>query len=372
MPLPFLSGLRVIDLGQYLPGPHAAQLLGDLGAEVVKVEPPDGDPLRFLGPTDSDGVTAAYKILTAGKTVVALDLKTADGRAKLEALLAKADALIESYRPGVMDKLGLGRERLRALNPRLVHASLSGWGYDGPYATRAGHDLNYMAVGGGLDASGLPDRPVISYLPVADFASAQQTALAVAAALFGRERSGVGCFLDLSIMETVLGWQGLNLTAAARGQMPGRGAALLSGGVACYRLYRTADGRFITLSALEPKFWRGFCEAVGRPDWTARQADALPQTALIAELDTLFADRTLAAWRDLLDPVDCCFEALPAIAEIAAHPHVAARGQIHVTPGPEPLVETLMGLRVDGGPPPRREAWRESDAAAVLSAWTTA
>ena len=369
MPLPFLTGLRVVDLGQYLPGPHAAQLLGDLGATVVKVEPPAGDPLRRLGPTDSDGTTAAYKLLNAGKTVIRLDLKSAEGRKALEDLLAKADALIESYRPGVMDKLGLGRERLRQINPRLVHASLSGWGYDGPYATRAGHDLNYMAVGGGLDASGLPDRPVISYLPVADFASAQQTALAVTGALFGRERSGQGCFLDLSIMESVLGWQGMNLTAAARGTMPKRAEALLSGGAACYRIYRTADGRFVTLSALEAKFWQGFCEAVGRPDWIARQDDPLPQTTLTAELEALFATRTLAEWKALLDPVDCCFEALPELAEVHAHPHVAARGQVRVTGGPEPLVETLMGLRVDGAPPPERAPLRESDAATVLAGW---
>ncbi|MBP2298212.1 CaiB/BaiF CoA transferase family protein [Azospirillum picis] len=369
MPLPFLTGLRVVDLGQYLPGPHAAQLLGDLGAEVVKVEPPDGDPLRRLGPVDSDGTTAAYKLLNAGKTVIRLDLKAEGGRAALEALLARADALVESYRPGVMDKLGLGRERLRALNPRLVHASLSGWGYDGPYATRAGHDLNYMAVGGGLDASGLPDRPVISYLPVADFASAQQAALAVTAALLGRERTGEGCFLDLSIMESVLGWQGLTLTAAARGSQPGRGEALLSGGAACYRIYRTKDGRFATLSALEAKFWRSFCEAVGRPDWITRQSDPLPQSDLTADLDRLFATRTLAGWKELLDPVDCCFEALPELAEVPGHPHIAARGQVRVSSGPEPLVETLMGLRVDGGPPPSRSPLRESDAGAVLAGW---
>ncbi|MBP2294059.1 CaiB/BaiF CoA transferase family protein [Azospirillum rugosum] len=370
MPLPFLSGLRVVDLGQYLPGPHAAQLLADLGAAVVKVEPPDGDPLRRLGPTDADGMTAAYKLLNAGKTVVRLDLKSADGRAAFETLVAKADALVESYRPGVLDKLGIGRDRLRALNPRLVHASLSGWGSTGPYALRAGHDLNYMAVGGGLDSSGLPDRPMISHPPVADFASAQQTALAVAAALLGRERTGQGCFLDLSIMETVLGWQGFQLTAAARGTMPERGESLLSGGAACYRIYRTADGRFATLSALEAKFWRGFCEAVGRPDWIARQSDPLPQTALTAELEALFASRDLAAWKALLDPVDCCFEALPTLIEVADHPHVAARGQVRRGTGPEPLVETLMGLRVDGGPPPARDPLRESGLDAVLAAWS--
>ena len=374
MPLPFLTGIRVIDLGQYLPGPHAAQLLADLGADVVKVESPDGDPLRRLGPPDADGTTAAYKIFTAGKRVIRLDLKSAEGRAAFESLVVKADALVESYRPGVLDKLGLGRDRLRSLNPRLVHASLSGWGYTGPYAQRAGHDLNYMAVGGGLDGSGTPDQPGMTFPPVADFASAQQTALAVVGALFGRERNGgpgggQGCFLDLSIMETVLGWQGINLTAAARGDLPNRGEALLSGGAACYRIYQTADGRFVTLSALEPKFWRGFCEAVGRPDWIARQADPLPQTALTTELAALFAGRDLAAWKDLLDPVDCCFEALPTIAEVAGHPHVAARGQVQVTTGPEPLVETLMGLRVDGGPPPARSPFRETDVAEVLAGW---
>lgn len=210
---------------------------------------------------------------------------------------------------------------------------------------------------------------MISYLPVADFASAQQTALAVVGALLGRERTGEGCFLDLSIMESVLGWQGMTLTAAARGTQPKRGEALLSGGAACYRIYRTADGRFITLSALEAKFWQGFCEAVGRPDWIARQEDPLPQTALTAELEALFAGRTLADWKALLDPVDCCFEAVPELAEVHAHPHIAARGQVRVSAGPEPLVETLMGLRVDGAPPPVRVPVQESDAAAVLAGW---
>ncbi|PWC53073.1 CoA transferase [Azospirillum sp. TSO22-1] len=369
MPLTFLAGVRVIDLGQYLPGPHAAQILADLGAEVVKVEPPEGDPLRRLGPPDSDGTAAAYKLLTAGKTVVRLDLKSTEGRARFEDLIARADALVESYRPGVLTKLGLAPERLRALNPGLVHASLSGWGYGGPYALRAGHDMNYMAVGGGLAVSGTEERPVFAFPPVADFASAQQTALAVCAALFGRERTGKGAFLDLSIMETVLGWQGLNLTAAARGDLPARGQGLLSGGAAFYAVYPTKDGRFATLSAIEAKFWRGFCEAVGRPDWIARQGEPLPQRALMAEVAALFAGRTLAEWQAVLDPADCCFEALPEIAEIPTHPHVAARGQVVAHGGPEPLVETLLGLRVDGGPPPARSPLVEAEAEAVLKAW---
>ncbi|MGQ9369756.1 CaiB/BaiF CoA transferase family protein [Azospirillum sp. ST 5-10] len=369
MPLAFLAGVRVVDLGQYLPGPYAAQMLADLGADVVKVEPPAGDPLRRLGPVDGDGTTFAYKLLNAGKTVVRLDLKSADGRAAFEALVARADALVESFRPGALARLGLGPERLRALNPGLVHASLSGWGYDGPYAGRAGHDLNYMAVGGGLAESGTAERPGISHPPVADFASAQHTALSVVAALFGRARDGRGVFLDLSIMETVLSWQGLNLTAAARGTLPRRGEGLLSGGAACYGVYRTADGRFATLSALEAKFWEAFCRAVGRPDWIARQDEPLPQRALTAELAALFAARPLADWQALLDPVDCCFEAVPDTAALPDHPHVAARGQVRRGGGPEPLVETRLGIRADGGPPPDRTPLAEADADTVLARW---
>ncbi|HEY0837398.1 MAG TPA: CoA transferase [Azospirillum sp.] len=369
MPLPFLSGVRVIDLGQYLPGPFAAQMLGDFGAEVVKVEPPDGDPLRRLGPTDADGTTGVYKLINAGKTIVRLDLKSAAGRQNFERLIERADALVESYRPGVMAKLGLGPEHLRRLNPHLVHASLSGWGCTGPYATRAGHDLNYMAIGGGLAASGLAEAPVMAYPPVADFASAQHAALSVVAALLGRERNGKGAFLDLSIMESVLGWQGLSLTAVARGEPLDRGAALLSGGAACYGIYPTKDGRFITLAALEAKFWHGFCHAVGHPEWVARQDEPLPQDALKREVAALFAGRTLAEWKAVLDPVDCCFEALPDLAEVAHHPHVAARGQVKVHGGPEPLVETLLGVRVDGGPPPSRAPLAETGAEDVLARW---
>lgn len=370
MALSFLSGIRVIDLGQYLPGPHAAQILADLGAEVVKVEPKEGDPLRrLIGPVDSDGSTAAYKLLNAGKTVIRLDLKSAEGRATFTRLIARADALVESFRPGALAKLGLAPETLRGLNPRLVHASLSGWGYTGPYAPRAGHDMNYMAIGGGLIGSGTAERPVFAFPPVADYASAQQTALAVVGALFGRERTGQGAFLDLSIMESVLGWQGLNLTAAARGDTPVRGQGLLTGGAAFYALYTTRDGRFVTLSAIEPKFWSAFCAAVERPDWLARQAEPLPQTALMDDIAALFATRTLAEWQALLDPADCCFEAVLEFAEVPEHPHIQARGQVVHHPGPEPLVETLLGVRVDGGPPPARTPVTDADAGEILARW---
>jgi alpha-methylacyl-CoA racemase len=360
----FLAGIRVIDLSQYLPGPFAAQILGDLGAEVVKVEPPGGDPMRHLGETDPDGITPWYKLVNAGKTVIRLDLKDAAGKDAFERLLARADVLVESYRPGTLDRLGFDGARLSAINPRLVHATLSGWGQDGPYRLRAGHDVNYMAVGGGLARSGTAAAPVMADPPAADHASAIQAALAVAAALFARERDGQGAHLDLSLMETVLGWQAAALTLAARGQAAARGMGLLGGGAACYQVYGTADGRFIAVGALEAKFWAAFADALGRPDWIARQHEPLPQAGLIAEVAAVVAARPLADWAEVFRKVDCCVEPVAEPAEIPDHPQVRARGQVRRRDG---LVEVLFGLRVDGAPPAGREPVEEATADRLLA-----
>ena len=362
-----LSGIRVLDLSQYLPGPFAAQMLSDLGADVVKVEPPAGDPLRRLGGVDADGLSPAYKLINAGKTVVRLDLKTESGRSESEELVRKADVLVESYRPGTLDKLGLGRARLTELNPALVHVAISGWGQTGPYRLRAGHDLNYMALGGGLASSGAAGTPSMTHPPVADHAAAVQAAFAVAAALFDRTRTGQGAYLDVSLMETVLGWQSWPLTMARRGQPPRPGADLLTGGAACYQLYRTVDGRFVSLGAIEEKFWAEFCGVMGRPDWILRQFEPMPQKGLIGEVTAAFAGESLAHWAGLFAGVDCCFEVVADLAEVPDHPHVAERGQVRVVDGPEPLVETLFGLRVDGDAPSARAAVRESDAQEIVT-----
>ncbi|CAK0750133.1 alpha-methylacyl-CoA racemase [uncultured Gammaproteobacteria bacterium] len=369
MPGRFLAGFRVLDLSQYIPGPYAAQVLADLGAEVIKVEPPAGDPMRNFELPDSDGLGPCYKLLNAGKTVIKLDLKTADGQAAVTRMLAKADVLVESYRPGTLGRLGLSRARLEEINPRLVHVAISGWGQGGPYRLRAGHDVTYAAVGGGLAISGTPETPVLISPPMADYAGAQQAIMAVLAGLVGRERSGKGSFLDVSLMETVLGWQGVPLTMAARGQSLVRGESLITGGAAWYRIYKTADGRFVAFAPIETKFWQTFCGAVNRPDWLARHGEPLPQTGLIEEISALFASQPLQYWQDLLDPVDCCFEAILDPGEVINHPHVVARGQVVHHGGAEPLVETLLGLRVDGGTPPHRKPVREAEAAEVLAGW---
>ncbi len=365
-----LAGIRVVDVSQYYPGPLAAQMLADLGALVIKVEPPAGDPTRRIGPLDTDGWAPDYKLINAGKRVVRVNMKADEGRAVVTALLARADVLIEGFQPGALARLGFGREQLAALNPGLVHVALSGWGQDGPYRLRAGHDLTYVAIGGGLAGSGTDQTPVMTCPPMATHAAAQQGAMAALAGLFGRSRSGRGSYFDVSLMETVLGWQGIPLTLAARGARPARGATLLSGGAACYHLYRTAEGRFVALAAIEPKFWEAFCLAMGRSDWIDRQDEPMPQQALIEELAESFETRPIEHWTGLLGPADCCFEEVVRFEDLPDHPQVAARGQIVRHDGPDPLVEALLGLRVDGAPPPRRTPLVEIDPATALAAWS--
>jgi crotonobetainyl-CoA:carnitine CoA-transferase CaiB-like acyl-CoA transferase len=370
MPGRCLDGIRALDLSQYLPGPYAGQILADLGAEVVKVEPPAGDPMRQVPPLDGDGISAFYKLVNAGKTVVRLDLKDAAGRAAFAKLVEKADALVESYRPGVFARLGFGAEALREINPRLVHCALSGFGQTGPAALRAGHDINYMALAGGLATSGTRERPVGAHPPSADFASGMQAALTVLAALLRRERTGEGASIDTSIAETVLGWQAPVLTAAQRpGHEPDRAAARLNGGAACYQIYETADERFLTLGALEDKFWASFCRALEREDWIARQWEPMPQAALIAEVAAHIGARPLAHWEALLSEVDCCFQAVLDPAQVPDDPQIQARGLVRREPGPEPRVEVLFPAIFDGRPPEARPPLEETSAADLLRAW---
>ena len=176
----YLAGINVLDLSQYLPGPFAGQILADLGAEVVKVEPPAGDPMRGFMFVDEDGISPFYKQVNAGKSIIRLDLKTATDRSVFERLVRQADVLLESFRPGVMERLGFSRERLADCNPRLVHCALSGFGQTGPHRLRGGHDLTYVALTGGLSATGTEAEPVITFPPLADHAGAQQAVIAIA------------------------------------------------------------------------------------------------------------------------------------------------------------------------------------------------
>lgn len=360
----FLRGIRVIDLSQYLPGPFATRMLADMGADVVKVEPPGGEPGRHFDAEGRPGDSPFWRLNNAGKTVVILDLKSEIGRAALTELLGRGDILLESYRPGVLDRLGFGVEPLRAINPRLIHCALSGYGQTGPQRLASGHDINYEAMTGGLNQCGTIERPVIPFPPMADYAGSLQSVLTILGALHARSQTGRGCTIDIGMADALLFWNTLSFSAPMQ-----RGAGLLNGGAAFYQIYPTADGRFITLSPLEPKFWDNFCEAVDRPEWKTRRYEPLPQTALINEVAALFASRPLAHWDALLPGADCCYHAVLKLDEVPEHPQVAARGLVDQSGR---WTDVLFPAWIDGTAPSPRGAVAEVPVQEVLDRWRTA
>ncbi len=351
-----LHGVRVVDLTRHLPGPYCTLLLGDLGARIVKVEDPrGGDPTRHLPPFDDDGSSLTFAALNRGKRSVALDLKSAAGREAFERLVGWADVLVEGFRPGVLERLGFGIQRLWELQPRLVVCAITGYGQSGARARRAGHDLNYLAACGALSLCRTPDdRIAPPGFQAADVVGgALMAALRITAALRVVQTSGRGAFLDVSMAEGASALWVLSAGAAVAGvESLGQGDGLLSGRRACYAVYETADGGHVSLAALEPKFWAAFCHAVGHPEWVARQM--LPgeeAAALHAEVAALFRSKPLAHWAELAERVDCCLEPV-------ASPREALRGDV-LGRGAPPLPEgpaAAAHLRTPVLPPGERPA----------------
>ena len=349
----------------------ATRILADLGAQVLKVEPPEGDPLRHMNPVSGfqgDGAGEDfYRSVNAGKSVIRLDLKSPDGKSSFEKLVERADVLLESYRPGVLGRLGFGREQLRVLNPNLIHCALTGYGQSGPRANDAGHDIGYAALSGGLAASGEGDAPSFNWPPVVDHSGAQQAAIAMLGALASKDAKG--CFIDVALTDSYLAWQDWGLTAARSDDTadhPRRGGNLLNGGAACYRLYGTSDGRFIALGALEPKFWSNFCHGVGKPGWIARQSEPLVQTALIEEVKDLIGGKPLAHWVDTLAGVDCCFQAVLEYRETIEDEHVKERRLLQ---SEDEFLQVLFPAHFNGNPPQNRAAVQETEFDQIIKIW---
>ena len=345
-----LDGLVVLDLTRLLPGAAATMQLANFGAEVVKIEEPEqGDYGRWMPPY-LDGEGAVFHMVNRGKKSVALNLKTAGGREAFLKLAETADVLVESFRPGTMHRLGLGYETLRASNQRLIFVSITGYGQDGPWSHMAGHDINYMSLGGALDGIGAcGGPPAIPGIQIADLAGgAMQAVTGVLLALAARARTGRGQLVDISMTDSVA-WMlpvALGLHAAT-GELPARGNGLLTGRYACYHVYEAADGRFIAVGALEPKFWQALCSALGCERFIADQFAEDPRRAeIVAELARIFRTRTADDWFELLRPADCCVTPVRNAAEVAAH-FGLARGDSVVVPK---LSDTPGRL---GGPPPR-------------------
>lgn len=317
-----LAPLRVLDLSRLLPGPMACRHLADLGAQVLKVEPPlpgrpglPGDDAAYMGPGE-DGVSHFYRVVNHGKRRLVLDLKQPEQLDRLRALVREAHAVVEGFRPGVMDRLGLGYEALRAINPAIVLTRISGYGQQGPLRLAAGHDLNYLSLAGVVDQTRTPDdgRPVFSHLQIADqLGGAQTAAIGTLAAVLGAQWSGQGREVDVSMTDAVRQHQViLGCEALAEGSAPQAGASLLNGGVACYNLYRCADGGWLAVGALELKFWQGVCDVIGRPDWRERHwsrgeaPGSAAARALIDALAGVIAGAPLAAWAERFADQDCC------------------------------------------------------------------
>jgi len=312
-PLP-LEGLKVLDLSRLLPGGFCSLLLADFGADVLKVEDTGmGDYVRWSPPhyegAEPSAGSALFLALNRGKTSIRVNLKTDEGRAVLLRLARDADVLLESFRPGVLDRLGVGYERLREENPGLVYCAITGYGQDGPYRDRSGHDMNYLGLVGLLGLTGEADGPPVQAAgQIADLGGgALMAAFGILAALRERDRSGEGQVVDASMADGALSW--LAMTAAqylADGVVPERGRGALNGGLVCYRPYRCADG-WVTLGALEPKFWQAFCRGVGREDLLDRAFDPPGSDAHVA-VQGVFAQRTRAEWQAFAGEVDCCLE----------------------------------------------------------------
>jgi crotonobetainyl-CoA:carnitine CoA-transferase CaiB-like acyl-CoA transferase len=326
-----LAGLRVIDLTRLLPGPVATLRLAELGAEVLKIEDPDaGDPSRVMLQSAHERArgqpSAFFRLVNRGKRETRLDLKSETGRTVLEALVRESHVVVESFRPGVMERLGLGYARLAAVNPKLVYCAITGYGAKGPLSQRPGHDINYLGYAGVLDQIAAPDgSPVIPNIQIADLLGGASTAVVqILAALWQVARGGDGAFLDVSMTHAM---HANNVIARASSEAAALkpGGGLLNGGVPCYNVYRTADDRWVAVGALELKFWERLCRALNRPDWVDRHwtrgqaiggADA---AAVTRELAELFASHPLAAWMALLEPLDCCVSPVLTVEEAREH-----------------------------------------------------
>jgi len=321
-----LSDVLVLDFTTLLPGPLATLLLVEAGAEVIKIERPGGEDMRRYEPR-FDGESMMFTLLNRGKTSMVLDLKLEAEREKLRPLLARADVLVEQFRPGVMERLGLGYETVRAINPRLIYCSVTGYGQSGPRAGEAGHDLNYIGNTGLLALNPGPiERPVVPPALIADIGGG--TLPAVINILLGlrqRDRTGLGSRIDIAMTDAMFTFAGHALaTGHATGKFPGMGGARLTGASPRYQLYPTSDGKLVACAALEQKFWLVFTAAIGlAPQFVDDQRDPAASKAAVA---ALIAGKTALEWRPVLAAADCCVTIMATLEEALRDPHFVERG----------------------------------------------
>ena len=333
----FLKEMRILDLTRLLPGGYATQLLADLGAEVLKVEDPwQGDYMRWMEPHfPGTKESSLFWGLNRNKKSIKLNLKSEAGKEVFLKLVGKYDVVIEGFRPGVMEKLGLGYEVLKEVNPRVIFCSISGYGQDGPFKDRVGHDINYNAIAGVLGLTGKEDGPpVIPAVQIADIGGgALMSVIGILTAYINRQNTGQGQYIDISMLDGVVSWMSMLLMQHAAGDPSlARGQSLLNGGYPCYSIYKTKDEKYMSLGALEPKFWKNFCEIVGREDLLPQQFSR--EAEIKEEIAVIFKSKTRDQWTESFADQDVCCEPVLDIGETINHPQVVFRKLLTELPHP--------------------------------------
>lgn len=327
-----LTSIRVLDLTRLLPGPYCTMMLADFGAEVIKVEDPKaGDYAREREPK-MDEDSAFFHALNRNKKSICLNLKTEEGKDSFKKLVEKADVVIESFRPGVMKRLGLDYETLKKLNPGIIYCAITGYGQTGPYKHRPGHDINYISYAGLLELMGRRDeKPIVPAAQIGDIGGgAMPATIGILLALFERQKSGKGQFVDISMTDGVLSWLSTLFSEFSTNSIkPKRGEGVLSGGLASYEVYQTMDGRFISVGALEPKFWQAFCTTIDREDLIPKLTVAQnEQDEMKREIQAIISEKTLDEWMSVFSGVDACVAPVLTFDEVLNNPQVQARGMI--------------------------------------------
>lgn len=350
-----LESVRVLDLTRLLPGPYCTMLLADFGAEVIKIEDPLlGDYIRWQEPR-LDESSAVFHSLNRNKKSISLNLKATEGKEIFCEMARSADVVIESFRPGVMKRLGLGYENLKEFNPELIYCALTGFGQNGPYAESAGHDLNFLAYSGLLSIfKAKNDRPSIPSLQIGDLCGgALPATVGILLALLEREKSGSGQFVDIAMLDGLISLMQTSLPDyLASGKISGKEELPLSGGKACYEVYETRDGQYLAVAALEKKFWEVFCNVIGREDLINRHHAPLKvQNHMKAEIQSVIEKRPLCDWMERFKGIDACVSPVSTIDSIVENPQVQAREMIQYFLGihhigvPIKLSKTPGGIR---------------------------
>src|SRR5438874_5775027 len=346
MSLP-LSGIRILDLSRLLPGAYASQMMADFGADVIKVEKPaSGDYGRFMPPHGPDGMSLYFTAINRNKRSITLNLKKEEGRDVFLRLVRDADVVLESFRPGVMDRLGLGYEQLKEVQPGIIYCAISGYGQDGPYRLRAGHDLNYAGYAGLLHYNrGVQGEPVMAPTQLADLAGGSYMAIiGILAAVVGRAQTGEGCKIDVWMTEGVMSLLPLVATAYLNtGKAPRPGHSRLDGGLPCYNIYETKDGKHVTLAALEPKFWHTFCTHIGHLELLPFHTPVGPgeREEAMDTLRAIFKTRTRDEWVAERGDSDACVGPDYSIDEALNDQHAQARGTTVTSGSGEETIRTL-------------------------------